>query len=33
MITIDYFAKWPKAYDFPNQEGLTLAEALVTNLF
>jgi transposase InsO family protein len=28
---MDYFTKWPEAYDIPNQEASTLAEVLVTN--
>jgi hypothetical protein len=28
-----YFTKWPEAYAIPNQEGSTVAEALVTNFF
>jgi hypothetical protein len=30
---MDYFKKWPEAYAILNQETLTLAEVLVTNLF
>jgi hypothetical protein len=30
---MDYFTKWLEAYAFPNQDALTVAEALVTNFF
>jgi hypothetical protein len=30
---MDYFIKWPEVYAIPNQEALTVAEALVTNFF
>jgi hypothetical protein len=33
LITMDYFMKWLEAYAIPNQEALTIAEALVTNFF
>jgi hypothetical protein len=33
MIAMDYFIKWPEAYTIPNQEVLTVAEALVTIFF
>jgi hypothetical protein len=28
---MDYFMKWPEAYTIPNQDALTVVEALVTN--
>jgi hypothetical protein len=33
LIAMDYFTKWSEAYAIPNQEVLTVAEALVTNCF
>jgi hypothetical protein len=30
---MDYFTKWPEAYDIPNQETSKVAEALVANFF
>jgi hypothetical protein len=30
---MDYFTKWPEVYAIPNQEALTVVEALVTNFF
>jgi hypothetical protein len=30
---MDYFTKWPEAYAIPDQEALTVADALVTNSF
>jgi transposase InsO family protein len=33
LIAIDYFTKWPEVYPIPNQEALTVADALVTNIF
>ena len=29
LITTDYFTKWVEAYPIPNQEAITVAEALV----
>ena len=29
LITADYFTKWVEAYPIPNQEAITVAEALV----
>ena len=31
LITADYFTKWVEAYPLPNQEAVTVAEALVKN--
>jgi hypothetical protein len=28
-----YFTKWPEVYTIPNQEALTVADALVNNFF
>jgi hypothetical protein len=33
LIARDYFSKWLEAYAIPNQEDLTVAEALVTNFY
>jgi hypothetical protein len=33
MIVVEYFTKWLEAYAIPNQEALTMVEALVTNFF
>jgi hypothetical protein len=33
LIAVDHFIKKPEAYAIPNQEALTVEEALVTNLF
>jgi transposase InsO family protein len=31
LVAIDYFTKWPEAYAMPNQEAVTVADALVEN--
>ena len=33
LVAMDYFTKWPEAYALPNQEAVTVAEALVHNMF
>jgi hypothetical protein len=33
LIAKAYFTKWPEVYAVPNQEGRTIAEALVTYYF
>jgi hypothetical protein len=33
LTAMDYFTKRPEVYPIPNQEALTVAEALVTNFF
>jgi len=32
MVAIDYFLKWPEVVPLPNQEAVTVAEALITNV-
>jgi hypothetical protein len=33
LIGLDYYMKWPEAYDIPDQEASTVADALITNFF
>jgi hypothetical protein len=31
MVVMDYFSKWPEAYGLPNQEAVTVSNALMEN--
>jgi hypothetical protein len=33
LIAMDYFTKWPEVSAIPNQEAMTVVDALVTNFF
>ena len=33
LVAMDYFSKWPEVFALPNQEAVTVAEALVDNVF